>query len=102
MKCAFLSVLLMEEFPDEVVLEDLCCHFQKKWILVPLEFPSILPPILASPAIDLPMLSLFLDLDVDKYWYLQLYSTELVKCGSLDKPGTTTGTKLSQKRGIIS
>ena len=30
----------MEEVPDEVVLEALCCHFQKMWILVPPDFSA--------------------------------------------------------------
>ena len=37
--CASPVVPFMEEVPDEVVLEDLCCHVQKMSILVPKDFP---------------------------------------------------------------
>ena len=34
-----LFVFLLGEVLDEVVLEDLCCHFQKMWFLGPPDFP---------------------------------------------------------------
>ena len=77
----------MGEVPDEVVLEDLCCHFQRMWTLVPPNvrqvvqsmsrcFRRVNSPVLPSEA-----------------------SVEL--CASLDGPGTTIGTKLSHLQSTV-
>ena len=63
----------MEEVPDEVVLEDLCCHVQKMSILVPHKIFRKLPStVLANPAIDVSMLSSFRDHPVSTPWWFQL------------------------------
>ena len=64
-------MLWMVEGPDEVVLEDLCRHFQKMSILVAQGFPWISPTFLASPAIDLSTAASFLVHQVSTPWGFQ-------------------------------
>ena len=77
-----LLCFLVGEGLDEVALEDLCCHSQKMFILVPPSCPYIhSSTILASPAIDHSMPESF-----------RVH---------LDTPRTTIGTKLSQLQSIF-
>ena len=71
-KRCFTCTHVMEEVLDEVVLEGLCCHFQKISILVTPDFQQIPATILANPAIDVSMLSSFRDHPASTPWLFQL------------------------------
>ena len=65
--CACLQICSGEEAPDEVVLEDLFCHFQRMLILCLPKFPQNR----ASLAIDLSVPSLHPDVSASTLWCQQ-------------------------------
>ena len=86
----------MEEVLDEVVLEDLCGHFQKVSILATTDCPKIsCNPSGKSCNRCLDAFVVSGSSSVDSLVFSAESSAELVRCAELDKPGTPMGTKLS-------
>ena len=65
------------------------------------KFQVIIATILASPAIDLDVFVVSRSFGVNSLVVSAGSSAELVRCASLDKPGTTIGTKLSHVQGAL-